>query len=198
METSRGFCTFYGSKDESGPEASACSHNRYSLITPAFMQNWTVWRWEPSCARTVAAGSKPAVQLLAGEGQMKGEGWSWNQVEFSKFFTLVPVLNEIGCWKMRCLPIWSQDTECRQRRQGHRSADSWEPSHSPYRQHCPPGPARWRDAGGGQVMGAMQPVPGLPSSVFHTHTYPSQLMAERCAHHCMALCSSSHSLLSQA
>lgn len=67
----------------------------------------------------MAAGSKPAhqcwLQLLAVEGQMKEECRPWNHVEF---------------WKIRCLPVWSQD-RVETEKAGHRSAASWEPSGSP-------------------------------------------------------------------
>lgn len=92
------------------------------FITPTFMQNWTAWRWEPSCAWHVLIAA-------ACSGQMKGQGWSWNQVDFIKFFNPVPVLKG-GCWKIRCLRL-----EPRHRveieKTGHRSAASWEPPRLP-------------------------------------------------------------------
>lgn len=170
-ETSKAVCTFYGFKDEPGPEASACSHNRYSLNTPAFMRNSTVWRWEPSCARALAAGRKPVyqcwLQLLAVEGQMKAEGWSWNQVEFCKFFNPVPVL-KWGLLKNQvphCLePRHRLETE----KAGHRYAASWEPSCLPCTQQCPPGPGRW----GVLEVGRWEPIPGpllTGRGACHTH-----------------------------
>lgn len=113
---------------------------------------------------------------------MKGEGWSWNQVEF-KFSNLVPVL-KWGCLKIRCLPVWSQDTEWRQRRQG-TSLQLLE-NHLACHAHTalPTWPCQmegcWRRAGDGGNAACswpLFPLEGGPA----TRTYPTQRMVEPCA-----------------